>query len=194
MAENGVQEPVIGVAFDGTGYGEDGQIWGGEFLVGDFQNFERRAHLKYVVLPGGEAAIRKPYRIAFSHPSVEGILMWGFWEDSHWRSDAYIVDSNWTLNAAGIRYESIMDEWTTNDSAVTDGNGSADFRGFYGTYSVTLTLDGADPTVTTIEMTPDGPNEFVRGDTERTSTYAIAPAASRRGSGSARRRRPSARR
>ncbi len=67
LAENGVQEPVIGVAFDGTGYGEDGQIWGGEFLVCDFQHFERRAHLKYVVLPGGEAAIRKPYRMAISY-------------------------------------------------------------------------------------------------------------------------------
>ncbi len=67
MAENGVQEPVIGVAFDGTGYGEDGQIWGGEFLVGDFQHFERRVHLKYVMLPGGEAAIRKPYRMAISY-------------------------------------------------------------------------------------------------------------------------------
>jgi hydrogenase maturation protein HypF len=67
MAENGLQEPVIGVAFDGTGYGEDGQIWGSEFLVCDFQHFKRRAHLKYVVLPGGEAAIRKPYRMAISH-------------------------------------------------------------------------------------------------------------------------------
>ncbi len=67
LAENGVEGPVIGVAFDGAGYGEDGQIWGGEFLVSDFQHFERRAHLKYVVLPGGEAAIRRPYRMAVSH-------------------------------------------------------------------------------------------------------------------------------
>lgn len=67
LAENGVQEPVIGVAFDGTGYGEDGRIWGGEFLVCDFQHFERRAHLNYVVLPGGEASIRKPYRMAISY-------------------------------------------------------------------------------------------------------------------------------
>jgi hydrogenase maturation protein HypF len=67
MAENGVQEPVIGVAFDGTGYGEDGHIWGGEFLVGDFRHFERLAHLKYVFLPGGEAAIRKPHRMAISY-------------------------------------------------------------------------------------------------------------------------------
>ena len=67
LAENGVPETVIGVAFDGTGYGEDGQIWGGEFLICDFGHFERRAHLKYVVLPGGEAAIRKPYRMAISY-------------------------------------------------------------------------------------------------------------------------------
>jgi hydrogenase maturation protein HypF len=67
LAENGVTDPVIGVAFDGTGYGEDGQIWGGEFLVADFQHFKRRAYLKYVVLPGGEAAIRKPYRMALSY-------------------------------------------------------------------------------------------------------------------------------
>lgn len=67
LAENGLQGSVIGVAFDGTGYGQDGQIWGGEFLVCDFQHFERRAHLKYVVLPGSEAAIRKPYRMALSY-------------------------------------------------------------------------------------------------------------------------------
>lgn len=69
LAENGLEEKVIGVAFDGTGYGEDGKIWGGEFLVCDFQHFKRLAHLKYVVLPGGEAAIRKPYRMALSYLS-----------------------------------------------------------------------------------------------------------------------------
>lgn len=100
------------------------------------------------------------YRVAFSHPSVEGILMWGFWEDSLWREDAYIVDSNWTLNAAGVRYEAIMDEWTTNDSEITDSNGNAGFRGFYGTYSVTLTPDEANSIIRTIELIPGGPNEF----------------------------------
>jgi hydrogenase maturation protein HypF len=69
MAENGLSggQPVIGVAFDGTGYGTDGAIWGGEFLIADYASFHRAAHLKYVPLPGGDAAIRRPYRTALSH-------------------------------------------------------------------------------------------------------------------------------
>jgi endo-1,4-beta-xylanase len=101
------------------------------------------------------------YRIAFSHPSVQGILMWGFWENSHWREDSYLVNADWTLNAAGVRYEALMEEWTTEDSAITDVNGNADFRGFYGTYRVTLTPAGADPTVMEIEVIPGGSEEFL---------------------------------
>jgi hydrogenase maturation protein HypF len=67
MAENGLNEPVIGVTFDGTGYGTDGAIWGGEFLVGDFRGFCRMAHLRYVGMPGGEQAIRQPWRMAVAH-------------------------------------------------------------------------------------------------------------------------------
>jgi hydrogenase maturation protein HypF len=69
MAENGLLGPVIGVALDGTGYGEDGQVWGGEFLIADYREFRRAAHLRYAPLPGGEAAIRKPYRMALSYIS-----------------------------------------------------------------------------------------------------------------------------
>ncbi len=67
MAENGLREKVIGVAFDGTGYGTDGQIWGGEFLVCDFGGFERQMHLRYVPLAGGDTAIREPWRAALSY-------------------------------------------------------------------------------------------------------------------------------
>lgn len=100
------------------------------------------------------------YRVAFSHPAVEGILMWGFWEEAHWRENAHLVNADWTLNAAGQRYETLMDEWTTRQTNITDSNGRVDFRGFYGTYMVTLTPAGAFPTTTAIEVRPNGQTEF----------------------------------
>lgn len=66
LAEHGWHEPAIGVTFDGTGYGTDGAIWGGEFLVGDDSRFYRAAHLRYVPMPGGEKAIREPWRMALA--------------------------------------------------------------------------------------------------------------------------------
>ena len=67
LADNGCHDPVIGVIMDGTGLGLDGQIWGGEFLVGDGRGFQRAAHLEYLPLPGGDQAVRKPYRIALAY-------------------------------------------------------------------------------------------------------------------------------
>ncbi|MBI5296450.1 MAG: carbamoyltransferase HypF [Chloroflexi bacterium] len=66
MAEHGLNEPVIGVSFDGTGYGEDGAIWGGEILVADYASYQRAAHLEYFPLPGGDAAIKRPARTALA--------------------------------------------------------------------------------------------------------------------------------
>lgn len=67
LVENEVEGPIIGVAFDGTGYGTDDTIWGGEFLVADWRSFRRAGHLEYAPLPGGAAAIKKPYRMALSY-------------------------------------------------------------------------------------------------------------------------------
>jgi hydrogenase maturation protein HypF len=67
MAENGLKnEKVIGFAFDGTGFGNDGNIWGGEVLIADYKGFERAAHLDYFPLAGGDASIKRPYRVALS--------------------------------------------------------------------------------------------------------------------------------
>lgn len=71
MAEHGVTEPVIGVAFDGTGYGGDGCIWGGEVLVADLTGYRRAAHLRYAPLPGGDLAARRPWRSALGYLSLE---------------------------------------------------------------------------------------------------------------------------
>ncbi|EHR49411.1 (NiFe) hydrogenase maturation protein HypF [Saccharomonospora marina XMU15] len=67
LADNSVAGPTIGVAFDGTGYGTDGTIWGGEFLLATLAGFERAGHLEPVPLPGGQAAIRQPWRMAASY-------------------------------------------------------------------------------------------------------------------------------
>ncbi|MDP3260118.1 MAG: carbamoyltransferase HypF, partial [Thermodesulfovibrionales bacterium] len=67
MAENGIKRKVIGVAFDGTGYGTDGNLWGSEFLIADIDDFKRAGHFKYIPLPGGETAIREPWRVAVSY-------------------------------------------------------------------------------------------------------------------------------
>lgn len=77
MAEHGLNEPVIGISFDGTGYGDDGAIWGGEVLVADYKSYQRAAHLDYFPLPGGDAAIKRPARTALA-------LLWSLgleWDD-----------------------------------------------------------------------------------------------------------------
>ncbi|HET7319283.1 MAG TPA: carbamoyltransferase HypF, partial [Nitrospirota bacterium] len=66
MAEYGILHKVLGIALDGTGYGTDGNLWGGEFLVAGIEGFERAGHFDYVPLPGGEAAIREPWKTAVS--------------------------------------------------------------------------------------------------------------------------------
>ncbi|MBX9693681.1 MAG: carbamoyltransferase HypF, partial [Cyanobacteria bacterium] len=81
MTENSLAGPVIGVAFDGMGLGQDGHIWGGEFLSCTYSTYKRLAHLAYVGMPGGESAIREPWRMAIAYldklakPSDEAVLM-----------------------------------------------------------------------------------------------------------------------
>lgn len=67
MIENNVNEKVIGIAFDGTGFGNDGKIWGGEFLVCDYKDFKRAGHLNYVKMAGGDSAVKEPWRMTIGY-------------------------------------------------------------------------------------------------------------------------------
>jgi len=67
LLEHGIEEPVIGLSFDGTGYGTDGNIWGGEVLLVDGAKFNRLAHIEYIPMPGGDMAIKEPWRMAISY-------------------------------------------------------------------------------------------------------------------------------
>jgi hydrogenase maturation protein HypF len=75
MAEHGMpgDQPVIGVSFDGTGYGDDGAIWGGEFLLADYSGYRRFAHLAYAPLAGGDLAVRQPWRLALAWLAQAGL-------------------------------------------------------------------------------------------------------------------------
>ncbi|PLX77489.1 MAG: carbamoyltransferase HypF [Desulfuromonas sp.] len=67
LAENGYEKDAIGIIFDGLGYGIDGNIWGGEFLVGGYRSFKRMGHFSHIAMPGGDAAVKEPFRMALSY-------------------------------------------------------------------------------------------------------------------------------
>ncbi|MDD2420616.1 MAG: carbamoyltransferase HypF [Heliobacteriaceae bacterium] len=89
LAEKQIFEPVIGVAFDGTGYGTDGKIWGGEFLLCTPQGFERVAHLQYVPMLGGDAAIKEAWKTACMYLDHAGL-------------EAAIEEEKWPLLKAAL--------------------------------------------------------------------------------------------
>jgi len=97
MVDNGLDpdEPVIGIAFDGTGYGSDGAIWGGEFLIASLTGFQRAAHLKYYPLPGGDLAIRKPARIALAYLWQAGLD----WHNEYAPAQALCAEERTALHA-----------------------------------------------------------------------------------------------
>ncbi|HPC93769.1 MAG TPA: endo-1,4-beta-xylanase [Sedimentisphaerales bacterium] len=80
------------------------------------------------------------YRTAYSHPAVEGIVMWVVWAGNSWRGpNAGLARRDWTLNEAGQRYEALMSEWSTQTSGRSDAEGRFAFRGFHGDYEITVT-------------------------------------------------------
>ena len=96
------------------------------------------------------------FRICYSDPNVNGIMMWGFMVGTTWRASGAwgLVSSSGNLNAAGTKYESLMNEWTTNDANYTDPNGEVNFRGFNGSYEITLSAPGQTTEIYEINLDP----------------------------------------
>jgi hydrogenase maturation protein HypF len=88
LAEHGETGPALGAIYDGTGYGTDGSVWGGELLLGDLEEFERVGHLFPVRMPGGEAAIRQPWRMACAWLEAAGLE-----QPPEWRQMAALARS-----------------------------------------------------------------------------------------------------
>ena len=80
---------------------------------------------------------------AFSHPSIDTILMWGFWEKAHWLPDAALYNADWTIRPHGTVFQDLVRKtWWTNTGGITGDQGTWKSRGFYGTYDVSVTLPG----------------------------------------------------
>ncbi len=92
--ENSVKGEAAGIIFDGTGYGSDGTIWGGEIITGDLHSFERRGHLSHFCLPGGERAIREPWRILSGFLDKEGFDEACSWVERSLRDNIYAISDN----------------------------------------------------------------------------------------------------
>ncbi len=87
--------------------------------------------------------LEQAYRSLFSHPSVDGILLWGFWAGAHWRAgESELLDLDFTVNPAGQRFLDLMDEWSTSFVGVSDVGGETMGRAFHGLHDITVVFDG----------------------------------------------------
>ena len=100
------------------------------------------------------------YRYLFSRPEVNGIIMWGFWANAHWRgADAALIESDWNVNAAGQKYLQLRDEWSTQTAGTTNEDGQYSFRGFQGVYQVDVVNEDTNTTsihLVTVPRRDDG--------------------------------------
>jgi endo-1,4-beta-xylanase len=101
------------------------------------------------------------FRTAYSHPSVEGIMLWVFWAGASWRGpNAGLARLDWTLNEAGERFISLMQEWTTSEDGESDREGRFAGRGFFGDYSVRVETPQGEAVETALTLSP-GPGPHV---------------------------------
>lgn len=131
LADNGDAGPVLGVAFDGLGYGSDGTLWGGEFLLADLAGFQRLAHLVPVPMPGGTAAIRQPWRMAAAYLGTEAPQELSERNAEHW--DAVLAMASRQVNApltssAGRLFDAVAAILGIRDSINYEGQAAVELE------------------------------------------------------------------
>jgi GH35 family endo-1,4-beta-xylanase len=111
-------------------------------------------------------ALETLFRLGFSHEAVQAILIWGFGAKTHWMGpDAALMDADNTLNAAGSRISHLLrEEWTTRGSIQSDAAGRTDFRGFYGVYSLDISLPGGRQITREARFSKSGDTESIVTD------------------------------
>jgi hydrogenase maturation protein HypF len=136
LADNGIVGPVIGVAFDGAGYGTDGTIWGGEFLIAGLTGFRRAGHLEPVPMPGGDAAVAQPWRMAASYLSrsecdaVAGLAV-ARRHVRHWRPVVTMARSGWNApltSSAGRLFDAVAAILDVRDTVTYEGQAAIELE------------------------------------------------------------------
>jgi len=131
LADNGEVGPVLGVAFDGLGYGSDGTLWGGEFLLADLATYQRRAHLVPVPMPGGTAAIRHPWRMAAAYLGSDAPEELARRHGEHW--DSVLAMASRQVNApltssAGRLFDAVAALLGIRDSINYEGQAAVELE------------------------------------------------------------------
>jgi hypothetical protein len=111
-------------------------------------------------------SLEELFRLGFSHEAVQAILIWGFGAKTHWMGpDAALMDADNTLNAAGIRISHLLrEEWTTRGAVQSDAGGRANFRGFYGVYSLEISLPDGRQVARVARFSRSGETELLHTD------------------------------
>ncbi len=163
--------PIDGIGF--MGHFTEGNLTGMEkvyAILDDYAKLNRRLQITELDVDSTDEDLQADYyrdilTIAFSHPKVDGVVMWGFWAGKHWKPNAALINKDWTLKPAGTAWRNlVLGTWWTRDTLVTDAAGKAGVRGFLGSYRVTVRGSGGATKTVEVELPSVGKTVYIQMD------------------------------
>lgn len=151
-----------------------------------YDRYGKRAKItEYDISPNASEDVQAAYMadfltMIFSHPSMDAFIMWGFWDGNHWKDNSPMFDFNWNLKPSGQAFiDKVFGEWWTEEASQTTSSGTATFRGFKGTYDVTITAPSGETIDTTLilgnDLTATLMTTGLVATTNATRQYTIYP-------------------